>query len=179
MIFAHVRATTEGNLAEQNCHPFKNNSLMFMHNGNIGAFQSVKRALAASVEERWFLGVQGSTDSEWAFALFLDSLEKLGHDPDKDPGPSGFGGAVLREALLQTIMRINAFTAEQAKKSGTTEAISLLNLAVTMDTASCALDMSTARPMSLRVSFFRPETAGEQDRQRSGASTKWTAREKH
>lgn len=129
LIFAHVRATTEGNLSDQNCHPFRHNGLMFMHNGGIGGWQHVKRRLVASVNDRWFMGVQGSTDSEWAFALFLDTLEKSGHDPSKDTSTSGFGHSVIRQALLETIRRINEFTSSIPKNASGN--VSLLNFAAT------------------------------------------------
>ena len=132
LIFAHVRATTEGNLSDQNCHPFTHGSLMFMHNGGIGGWQHVKRPLTSSLNDRWFMGVQGSTDSEWAFALFLDCLDKAGHDPSADCSEKGFGHSVLRNAMFETIDRINAFTErcipEHEKDDG--GAVSLLNFAV-------------------------------------------------
>ena len=134
LIFAHVRATTEGSLSDSNCHPFRHGSLMWMHNGNIGGWKYVKRRLATSVADRWFLGVQGSTDSEWAFALFLDSLEKAGHDPNSDPGELGFGHAALRKAILQTIKTINALIADipdETRESEKIDTRSLLNFAVT------------------------------------------------
>ena len=92
-----------------------------MHNGGIAAWPLVKRPLALGLGEKWFLGVQGGTDSEWAFALFLDCLERAGVDPDQlaegaaegetaAAGP-GFGHAVLRAAMLATIERINALVA--------------------------------------------------------------------
>jgi glutamine amidotransferase len=107
---------------------------MWMHNGGIGGWKHLKRKLAASVGEKWFMGVQGSTDTEWAFAVFLDSLEQEGVDPSADPGEKGVGHVVLRRALLRTIERINEFT-EEVKKSlpeeQAKEVVSLLNFAVT------------------------------------------------
>jgi glutamine amidotransferase len=133
LIFAHVRATTEGSLAENNCHPFQHNTLMWMHNGNIGAWKYVKRPLADSLADRWFLGVKGGTDSEWAFALFLDALEKQGVDPSAEP-EGGFEPKLLRRAMKVTIAKINAFVkAVPAEHSGTLEDVetrSLLNFAV-------------------------------------------------
>jgi len=87
--------------------------------------------VAGSVAEKWFMGVQGSTDSEWAFAVFLDSLEALGVDPSGDLDGKGFGHQVLRRALLRTVERINAFTEEVKKEHPEEEVASLLNFAVT------------------------------------------------
>ena len=134
LIFAHVRATTEGTLSDSNCHPFTHGSLMFMHNGNIACWRHVKRSLALSLSPHWFVGVQGSTDSEWAFALFLDCLEKAGYHPDdKQYATKGFGHSVLRKAMLQTIKRINEFVDAAPSESRTdlSDKRSLLNFALT------------------------------------------------
>lgn len=134
LIFAHVRASTEGALSDSNCHPFSRGALMWMHNGGIGGWKlGVKRKLVMDIADKWFESVGGSTDSEWAFALFLDSLEKLGADPDDEiRQKDGFGHTVLRKAMLRTIERINEFRKalpEDVRQSGETR--SLLNFAVT------------------------------------------------
>lgn len=105
-----------------------------MHNGGIGGWKlGVKRKLVSDVADRWFEGVQGSTDSEWAFALFLDSLEKEGVNADDAVQQrDGFGHTVLRRAMLRTIERINGYIKSlpaSAKEGG--EVRSLLNFAVT------------------------------------------------
>lgn len=129
LIFAHVRATTEGNLSESNCHPFCHKSLMFMHNGNIAGWrEGVKRRITVDVGEKWFNLVEGSADSPWAFALFLDCLERAGYNPDSDEyALNGFGHTVLRKALLKTIARINGYVADVAPA----DRRSLLNFAIT------------------------------------------------
>lgn len=91
--------------------------------------------VAVSLGEKWFLGVRGGTDSEWAFALFLDSLDRMGVSPDKEVGREGFGHTVLRKALLRTIERINGFikdvVREEPRQNLAEDARSLLNFAVT------------------------------------------------
>jgi glutamine amidotransferase len=131
LIFAHVRAATEGNLSDDNCHPFRYRSLMWMQNGGIGGWRYVKRRLATSLGEEWFNVVQGSTDSEWAFALFLDSMDKMDHSPNEAPGDNGFGHTVLRKAVLKTIERINGFIRDIPEQYKTSDMVSLLNFAVT------------------------------------------------
>ncbi|KAK6834556.1 hypothetical protein PG987_009250 [Apiospora arundinis] len=133
LIFAHVRATTEGSLSEDNCHPFTNGSLMWMHNGGLGGWKYIKRRLGEKLHDKWYLFVQGGTDSEWAFALFMDRLERLGVDPSSQP-ENGFGPAILRQALLQTIEIINELTTgipESIVQSENVDTRSLLNFAVT------------------------------------------------
>ncbi|KAJ6013655.1 hypothetical protein N7540_008246 [Penicillium herquei] len=157
LIFAHVRATTEGALADNNCHPFQHQTLMWMHNGAVGAWNNIKRTLASSLSDKWFLGVKGGTDSEWSFALFLDLLEKEGVDPSSDPGPEGFGQALLRKVMMKTIAKINEFIAaipEQSKTAGL-ETRSLLNFAVTDGhTVICTryISSKTDEPASLYFS---------------------------
>ena len=131
LVFAHVRATTEGNLSDQNCHPFRHRGLMWMHNGGVGGWRHVKRRLAASLRDEWFAFVQGSTDSEWAFALFLDCMDRAGTSPSAAPGPGGFGHAVLRRAVLETIRRINGLIAAIPAEHKPDDCRSLLNFAVT------------------------------------------------
>ncbi len=106
LIFAHVRATTEGTLSEDNCHPFCHGSLMWMHNGGLGGWKHIKRRLGGRLADKWYMGVVGGTDSEWAFALFLDTLERMGFDPSSQP-EDGFGPHILRKAMLKTIATIN------------------------------------------------------------------------
>lgn len=134
LVFAHVRASTEGALSDSNCHPFSRGALMWMHNGGIGGWKlGVKRRLVTAIGDKWFEGVGGSTDSEWAFALFLDTLEQMGVNADDEVKQrDGFGHTVLRKAMLKTIERINEFRRalpDEVRQSSDTR--SLLNFAVT------------------------------------------------
>lgn len=105
---------------------------MWMHNGNIGAWKYVKRPLADSLADKWFLEVKGGIDSEWAFALFLDILEREGVDPSSEP-PDGFETKILRRAMKKTIAKINAFVKAVPAEHQLcdVETRSLLNFAVT------------------------------------------------
>lgn len=51
--------------------------LMWMHNGGIAEFDKVKRKLQSCLSDDLFLFVQGNTDSEWAFALFLSFVRSI------------------------------------------------------------------------------------------------------
>lgn len=106
---------------------------MWMHNGGLGGWKHIKRRLGDGLADKWYLGVKGGTDSEWAFALFLDTLERMGHDPSSNP-EKGFGPTVLRTAVAKTIEQINAYTDSIPRDVVDKEDVdtrSLLNFAVT------------------------------------------------
>lgn len=71
--FAHVRAATHGRVSMSNCHPFQFKRLLFMHNGGIGGFTQIKRYIRRRLSDPIYDWVQGSTDSEHLFALFLEN----------------------------------------------------------------------------------------------------------
>ncbi|KAG0041583.1 hypothetical protein BGZ83_001623, partial [Gryganskiella cystojenkinii] len=119
LVFAHVRASTAGSVSESNCHPWQYGRLMFMHNGHIADFHLIKRKIQESLPDPIFLNVNGNTDSEWAFAVFLSQLESpLQAEP--------FCHVKLKEAMFKTIQKLNQW----AKDAGIHEA-SMLNFAVT------------------------------------------------
>jgi glutamine amidotransferase len=106
---------------------------MWMHNGGLGGWKYIKRPLGEWLADKWYLGVKGGTDSEWSFALFLDTLEKMGYNPSMTPA-EGFGPAVLRQCMLKTIKQINDFVADISPRFLEEEDLdtrSLLNFAVT------------------------------------------------
>jgi ergothioneine biosynthesis protein EgtC len=75
-IFAHVRAASVGDVSEANCHPFHYKQFLFMHNGNVGGFRAIKRHLRNRLSDELYNWIQGQTDSEHFFALFLNNLLK-------------------------------------------------------------------------------------------------------
>jgi glutamine amidotransferase len=82
-VMAHVRAATQQlAVSELNCHPFVVDRWSFMHNGDIGGFGRIRRALLAQLSDARFDAIRGSTDSEHFFALLLDELDAEGQAPD-------------------------------------------------------------------------------------------------
>ncbi len=73
-MLAHVRAASTGDVSEANCHPFHYRDFLMMHNGQIGDFRAIKRALRGKLSDERYHWIQGTTDSEHFFALFLDFL---------------------------------------------------------------------------------------------------------
>jgi predicted glutamine amidotransferase len=77
-IFAHVRAATSSlSVTDQNCHPFYNGRYTWMHNGQIGNYYQLKRSLESKLSDRSYRAVNGSTDSELAFGIFLEQTGDL------------------------------------------------------------------------------------------------------
>jgi predicted glutamine amidotransferase len=71
LMFAHVRASTGTPVQRSNCHPFRYDRWLWMHNGAIAQFAAVKRDLLLAIDPSLFPGIEGSTDSETFFFLAL------------------------------------------------------------------------------------------------------------
>lgn len=78
VFLAHVRASTGAETSRLNCHPFVSDNWSFMHNGQVGGFRRIKRALEASLPDDLYEMQRGSTDSELIFLLLI--AEGLKHD---------------------------------------------------------------------------------------------------
>ena len=75
LFFAHVRAATAGGIARQNCHPFRHGRYLFMHNGQIGGYAQVRRALESWLPDELYSARRGATDSELLFLLALARVQ--------------------------------------------------------------------------------------------------------
>lgn len=116
--FGHVRAATHGTpVLEVNCHPFSYGRLLWMHNGHLGGFPVLKRKLINLLSDQAYQSIQGSTDSEHLFALFLDALQR----PQGQVSPEELKVGLFR--MLETVDRLRV-------ENGVTES-SYLNICVT------------------------------------------------
>jgi glutamine amidotransferase len=132
-ILAHVRAASPGlPVTETNCHPFSHGRYALMHNGSIGDFQRVRRALLESLSDEAFAAVKGSTDSELMFALFLDH-----HRQATDRDAAGAMAAALEATIRQVVGAVET--------AGVSEP-SYLNLAVTDGRRAVASRFTTDAP---------------------------------
>lgn len=130
-VLAHVRAATQARVInEANCHPFRSGRWAFMHNGDVGGFTRFRRELLRGLSDRAFAAIEGSTDSEHAFAVFLDEID---HRPAR-------GAEDLLAALERTIERLLGLSAELGGGEH-----SYLNFAVT-DGTHAAVTRYTTRP---------------------------------
>jgi predicted glutamine amidotransferase len=80
-MFAHIRASSEGVVSENNTHPFHFEQFLMMHNGGIPQFPKIKRKLLSLLSDDLFLWIQGQTDSEHIFALLKQHIDEL-----REPG---------------------------------------------------------------------------------------------
>ncbi len=71
LAFAHIRASTGGAIQQTNCHPFRHGKWLWMHNGLIREFTTVKRDLMLAVDPSLYAEIEGTTDTEVFFHLAL------------------------------------------------------------------------------------------------------------
>jgi predicted glutamine amidotransferase len=129
-ILAHVRAATQiRTISESNCHPFVAGHFAFMHNGDLGGFAKLRRRLLSRLGDESFGIVQGQTDSEHLFALFLEHAGGPLAELDTD-GMAAALSATIKEALAMT------------RRYGDDEP-SYLNVAVTNGTTSAVTRYTT------------------------------------
>ncbi|HET9303919.1 MAG TPA: class II glutamine amidotransferase [Propionibacteriaceae bacterium] len=100
VLFAHIRASTGTPVQQSNCHPFRHDRWLWMHNGVLREFHHTKRDLLMAVDPMLYPDIEGSTDSEALFYLALTFglnddpfnavaraiglVEKIGHDHGVD-----------------------------------------------------------------------------------------------
>jgi predicted glutamine amidotransferase len=71
LFLAHIRASTGTAVQQTNCHPFRHEEWLWVHNGLVRDFHLIKRDLALAVDESLYAYMEGSTDSEMLFYLAL------------------------------------------------------------------------------------------------------------
>jgi predicted glutamine amidotransferase len=71
LFMTHVRAAIGSPVQETNCHPFRRDKWLFVHNGFIADFHLLRRELMLAIDPQLFAAVQGSTDTEVVFYVAL------------------------------------------------------------------------------------------------------------
>ncbi len=79
-LLAHVRGVTDSEeevIAEQNLHPFRFHdvNVTLAHNGHLREFARMRYDLVEHVRPEFIRRIEGTTDSEWIYALVLSQLE--------------------------------------------------------------------------------------------------------
>src|SRR5215210_5476304 len=71
LFLAHIRAATGTAVQQTNCHPFRHDKWLWVHNGLVRDFHLIKRDLALAVDASLHADMEGSADSEMLFYLAL------------------------------------------------------------------------------------------------------------
>ena len=85
LFLAHVRASTGTATSRANCHPFAHGKWLFMHNGQIGGYERVRRRLEGMIHDDYYCHRVGTTDSELIFYMLFS--EGLGDRSDRRADP--------------------------------------------------------------------------------------------
>jgi len=101
-VLAYVRSATPGQALDlSNCQPFRENRLLFIHNGFITNFRkTLYRPIRDRLSDEVYQSVNGTTDSEHIFALFVNEMRSL-----SDPAPE--------KALSATLMTLTELARSQ------------------------------------------------------------------
>ena len=88
-VLAHVRGVhfnTEGIISQQNIHPFQfpGCRIALAHNGDLERMREIKPALLEHVRPEFARMIEGTTDSEWIYALLVSNLENPAGDVTAD-----------------------------------------------------------------------------------------------
>ena len=138
--FAHIRAASPGmRVSEANCHPFRFGRFLWMHNGTIEGFDLIKRRLSASLPDEIYNSIEGTTDSEHAFAVFLNLLG----EKRKNTCAAELGGN-----LVKTVWQLEEWGREAGIKKP-----SIYNFAVT-DGQSIATVRYVSDPLVEPISLY-------------------------
>ena len=143
-VLAHVRRATAGVVARRNCHPFRRGPWAFAHNGKITGFDQVKDALKARIDPALRASLEGETDTEVFFLLFLTHLESLASLDDRQPPTSA-----LAKAMSRTLAEVRAVADQPSAGGAPVEASSLTCIATT---GAVMLATSNGKPLSVRRS---------------------------
>jgi glutamine amidotransferase len=88
-VIAHVRGVTYSDqevVTQTNLHPFRfaGVKVTFAHNGHLREFGRMRYDLVSHVHPSFVSQIEGTTDSEWIYALLLSQLDDPYGSPDTD-----------------------------------------------------------------------------------------------
>ena len=88
-VIAHVRGVTYSEhevLTQTNLHPFRfpGVKVTLAHNGHLREFARMRYDLVGHVDPTFVKHIEGTTDSEWIYALLLSQLDDPFGEPDAD-----------------------------------------------------------------------------------------------
>ncbi len=89
LFFAHVRAATATAVTRVNCHPFSYDRWLFMHNGFVADWGTLRRPVESLIPDALYQSRAGTTDSEAIFLAIVGA--------NIDDSPLKATGKVMRE----------------------------------------------------------------------------------
>jgi glutamine amidotransferase len=106
-VVAHVRGVTysdEAVVAETNLHPFHfpGARVVLAHNGHLREFRRMRYALVEHIRPELAQRIEGTTDSEWVYALVLSQLD----DPFGLPKTGDLADAVAAALRILRALRV-------------------------------------------------------------------------
>jgi len=178
-VVAHVRAASPGSVvSRENCHPFKCGRLIFCHNGRIDGFWGMRKHLLGELTQAAYFQVRGTTDSEAAFGMILDELERDGLS-DEPPATQTrpYEPARLVNAVENTIRKLERYQKTLDYDRSLCRGFSTLNFSLTdgdtvVVSRYCDQDPTIPAP-SLYFAFDRADTL------RDGLMRKQSCRDHH
>lgn len=142
--FAHVRDASPGMpVSQSNCHPFQFGPYLWMHNGRLEQFNLFRRNIMRDLSDEAFEFIKGNTDSECAFAMFLDEIN-FDHNASEQR---------LIDAMKTTIAKISFY-----KHAVNAHSNALINFAVTNGQTSLFTRLSTRRDTQPASLFYQQKT---------------------
>ena len=137
LVIAHIRRKTYGNASMENTHPFHYDGQIFVQNGKIDNFEKHIPLLQPYMYRHLLSKIQGETDTEYLFFLFLSCkkyLEQRKGEPrsyirknitrkssTKKPGFSKLQIALYEKVISHTVLQ-----SKETKNSGYINAFVLL-----------------------------------------------------
>lgn len=96
-VLGYVRSATAGQALDlSNCQPFRENHLLYLHNGYISNFRkTLYRPIRDRLSDEVYQSINGTTDSEHIFALLVNELQAFPDSP-------------IEKALHTTLMTLTA-----------------------------------------------------------------------
>jgi len=154
-VFAHIRATSGSVVTQVNSHPFVFGRHVFMHNGVISNFSSIRRNMADLLSFDAYCNVLGSTDSEHAAALYMTNLTNGG---DKSSWQKEYALEDMFNAIQKTVVQILELQKKIVKDANTPNS---LNFCTTDGSKLLAIrfrNHASQQPPSLYWSEFAGRT---------------------
>ncbi|KAF1832275.1 N-terminal nucleophile aminohydrolase [Decorospora gaudefroyi] len=145
-VFAHIRASSGSVVTQVNSHPFVFGRHVFMHNGVISNFSTIRRTMTDLLSFDTYCNVLGSTDSEHAAALYMTNLTNGG---GKETWEKPYPMKKMFEAMQKTVIQILQLQSSHLGESNTPNS---LNFCTTDGTKLLAIrfrNHATQQPPSL------------------------------